>query len=79
MRSIATAAGTILIVMLSYGGAQAAPWCAYYGGHGGGGGGTNCGFYSFAQCMAAVTGTGGFCNRNPFESGSDNRRRYRRD
>jgi hypothetical protein len=66
---IAVAAATFL---LSTGGAQAAPWCANYGGRGGGG--TNCGFYSFAQCMAAVSGTGGFCTRNYAERGD---RRYR--
>jgi len=40
-------------------------WCAYYGsGHGG----TNCGFYSFEQCMAALSGNGGYCARNQFYS-----------
>jgi hypothetical protein len=38
-------------------------WCANYGGNGG----TNCGFYSFAQCQATVSGTGGFCSQNPFK------------
>jgi hypothetical protein len=61
--------------------AEAAPWCAQYGG--GRGGGTNCGFYSFQQCMAAISGNGGFCTQNLFEvpdrTGSDARRRYRRD
>ncbi len=38
------------------------PWCAYYSGRGGGG--TNCGFVSFEQCMATVSGIGGFCNIN---------------
>ena len=41
--------------------AQNYPWCALYSG-GGAGGGTNCGFVSFAQCMAtAMQGLGGFC------------------
>jgi hypothetical protein len=35
------------------------PWCGYDGG-----GGTNCGFVSFEQCMASISGNGGFCNRN---------------
>jgi Protein of unknown function (DUF3551) len=39
------------------------PWCAYYGGFGGGGG-TNCGFTTFQQCLADVSGIGGFCDRN---------------
>jgi hypothetical protein len=34
-------------------------WCAHYGRSGG----TNCGFHSFEQCQAAVSGTGGFCSR----------------
>jgi hypothetical protein len=42
--------------------AQNYPWCAYYSGRGGGG--TNCGFTTFEQCMATVSGIGGFCNRN---------------
>ena len=39
------------------------PWCAQYGGNGGGGG-LNCGFSSYAQCMATVSGIGGFCEQN---------------
>jgi hypothetical protein len=42
--------------------AQNYPWCAYYGGKEGGG--TNCGFATYEQCMAALSGNGGFCNRN---------------
>jgi hypothetical protein len=44
--------------------AQNYPWCAYYGGGEIGGGGTNCGFTSFEQCMATLSGMGGFCDRN---------------
>lgn len=44
--------------------AQNYPWCAYYSGGGGGGGGTNCGFTTFEQCMATISGIGGFCDRN---------------
>jgi Protein of unknown function (DUF3551) len=40
--------------------AQNYPWCAYYSGLGG----TNCGFSTYAQCMATLQGMGGFCNRN---------------
>lgn len=39
------------------------PWCAQYSG-GGTGGGTNCGFTTYEQCVATVSGIGGFCNRN---------------
>lgn len=41
--------------------AQNYPWCAYYGN---GDRGTNCGFVSFAQCLADVSGIGGFCQPN---------------
>jgi hypothetical protein len=41
--------------------AQNYPWCAYYSGKGGG---TNCGFTSFEQCLANVSGIGGFCEPN---------------
>jgi hypothetical protein len=43
--------------------AQNYPWCAYYGG-GYGGGGTNCGFTTREQCLATVSGIGGYCDRN---------------
>ena len=45
--------------------AQYAPWCAYYTGRGG----TNCGFHSYAQCQAAISGAGGTCNPNPASTG----------
>jgi hypothetical protein len=41
--------------------AQNYPWCAQYGG---GNGGRNCGFTTFAQCQADVSGIGGFCEPN---------------
>jgi hypothetical protein len=43
--------------------AQNYPWCAQYSGRALGGA-MNCGFVSFEQCMATVTGIGGFCVRN---------------
>jgi Protein of unknown function (DUF3551) len=43
--------------------AQNYPWCAQYSGRALGGA-MNCGFVSFAQCMATVSGIGGFCIRN---------------
>jgi hypothetical protein len=42
--------------------AQNYPWCAHYGSAFGGA--VNCGFSSFGQCMATVSGTGGFCVQN---------------
>jgi len=41
--------------------AQNYPWCAIYNA---GDNGSNCGFTSFPQCMATVSGIGGFCERN---------------
>lgn len=49
--------------------AQTYPWCAQYGRLGGGG--RNCGFVSYAQCMATVHGIGGFCERNSFYTGPE--------
>jgi hypothetical protein len=40
------------------------PWCAVYGGRFGGA--SNCGFSTWNQCMATVSGIGGFCQRNSF-------------
>jgi hypothetical protein len=41
--------------------AQNYPWCARYAK---GGDGQNCGFTTFDQCMANVSGIGGYCARN---------------
>ena len=35
------------------------PWCAVYGGRMSGS--SNCGFSTWNQCMATVSGIGGFC------------------
>jgi hypothetical protein len=39
--------------------AQNYPWCAQYSGSMGGS--MNCGFTTHEQCMATVSGAGGFC------------------
>ena len=79
MRSIAIVSIMFATLSLCANEAQAAPWCAQYGGRGGGG--TNCGFYSYQQCTAALSGNGGICSRNGAESSSwgdrESRRRYR--
>jgi hypothetical protein len=41
--------------------AQNYPWCAHYTK---GGGELNCGFSTWDQCMADVSGIGGFCQAN---------------
>jgi hypothetical protein len=83
MRTIPLIAITFAGLSLSAIGARAdGTWCAHYGvPH------SNCGFYSFQQCMAAISGNGGFCQLNPFSasagsaygSAREPRRRYRRD
>jgi hypothetical protein len=40
------------------------PWCAVYSGRMGGA--SNCGFSNRNQCMATVSGIGGFCEPNQF-------------
>ena len=68
---LATAIVTVLtLVAPTAGQAQTYPWCAQYGGMGGGGG-RNCGFVSYEQCMATVSGIGGFCERNSFYTGPE--------
>jgi len=39
------------------------PWCAQYGTRGGA---RNCGFNTWEQCRAAISGNGGYCIENPF-------------
>jgi hypothetical protein len=48
------------------------PWCAQYGYSGQGG--RNCGFSTYRQCMATVSGIGGSCERNQFYQGRPRRR-----
>jgi Protein of unknown function (DUF3551) len=43
------------------------PWCAQY--NGGRGGGRNCGFWTYQQCMATVSGNGGYCETNAMYRG----------
>ncbi|MGA2566474.1 MAG: DUF3551 domain-containing protein [Pseudolabrys sp.] len=49
------------------------PWCAQYSGGEDGGGGRNCGFSTYEQCMATVSGIGGTCEPNLFYTGPANR------
>ena len=37
------------------------PWCATYGN-----GRTNCYFSTWEQCRQAISGNGGYCDRNPW-------------
>jgi hypothetical protein len=73
MRTVAIAFAALFLSTI---GANAdGTWCANYSNQSG----SNCGFYSFEQCQATVSGIGGFCMRNPFSpSAAEPRRRYRR-
>jgi hypothetical protein len=59
MRRISVIWMILAALSLSSVGAHAAMWCANYGGQGG----RNCGFHSFEQCQAAISGNGGFCSQ----------------
>jgi len=77
MRTITVAAILFATMSLCADRAQAAPWCAHYNT------GLNaCSFYSFDQCMAALSGNGGVCSPNQFETpystGRVARRSYQR-
>jgi hypothetical protein len=53
----------VLVMMAAPPSAQAQnyPWCAHYGTPYDD---TSCGFVSYEQCMASVSGIGGFCEKN---------------
>jgi hypothetical protein len=76
----ATAAMAVSAVPAAAQQSQNYPWCAQYDE-----GGTNCGFVTLSQCNEALSGNGGFCERNaaaaaatapaPAPTGSIQRRR----
>jgi len=56
--------------------AQNRPWCAYYSGRFGGA--SNCGFSTYEQCLATVSGVGGWCQPNTmYVPPAGRQRRYR--
>jgi hypothetical protein len=75
MRIALTVALTMLATLVvDVAEAKTAPWCAVYGFFGA----TNCGFYSQAQCQAAISGNGGYCTRSfSGDSAADNASRGR--
>jgi hypothetical protein len=79
MRPIRITAITFAGLLLSSIGAHAGTWCANYGTAPG----MNCGFYSFQQCQATISGNGGFCQQNSAGSAygyaGQPQRRYRSD
>jgi len=76
MRTLLAAALTalpLLLVATDIAQAQNYPWCAQYTTRGGA---RNCGFVSWQQCMATVSGVGGFCERNYMYGHRRKARRY---
>ncbi|HKA73726.1 MAG TPA: DUF3551 domain-containing protein [Xanthobacteraceae bacterium] len=70
----AVAALPLFLVATDLAQAQNYPWCAQYTTRGGA---RNCGFVSWQQCMATVSGVGGFCVRNYMYRGGESRVRRR--
>ncbi|MFL4967496.1 MAG: DUF3551 domain-containing protein [Xanthobacteraceae bacterium] len=67
--ALAVAMATVpMLLMPASAQAQNYPWCAEYGMQGT----SNCGFVTAQQCMAALSGNGGYCAQNPmFRPGPD--------
>ena len=72
MRGLLPVLAVALLGMLASGHQSRAeityPWCAQYG-NGMDGGGRNCGFWTYEQCMAALSGNGGYCESNAMYHG----------
>lgn len=68
-------AAMLLIGLLGGGPAEAReyPWCARYDWTT-----RNCGFVSFQQCLATISGIGGRCEPNPFYKAPPPRKRNAR-
>ena len=63
------------LLLTMAGSAQAeGSWCLNKGGTGS----TNCGYYSYQQCMASVSGGTSFCRQNGFYQNYPARRTLRR-
>jgi hypothetical protein len=61
--SLLLAGGALFFVSAQPAAATEYPWCAQYTGSSAG---MNCGFVSQRQCLATVSGVGGFCRANPW-------------
>lgn len=64
---------SLLLTMASSAQAEGS-WCLNKGGTGS----TNCGYYSYQQCMASVSGGTSFCTQNGFYQNYPARRTLRR-
>lgn len=74
MRYFAVAFALGLALMMTEAGqARAGAWCAWYDPYT-----YNCGFNTFAQCQATVSGAGGYCARNVYGSQNAGPRPLRR-
>ena len=63
----------IPLALAGAGDARAGAWCSWYDPYT-----YNCGFTTFAQCQANISGMGGYCARNVYESQSAGSARPRR-
>ncbi len=61
MLAVIMAAPLMLLVQADPASAQNYPWCAQYASPGS----INCGFSTWEQCRAALSGNGGYCAENP--------------
>lgn len=59
--TLACALSLVLTPMLATDANAQGRWCAESGGRGGY---QNCGYYTYQQCRAAISGVGGFCRPN---------------
>jgi hypothetical protein len=71
MRSLIVAGslGLALLALPAAAEAREYPWCAQYSWSN-----YNCGFVTFQQCLATISGVGGFCKQNPRYAGPPPRR-----
>jgi hypothetical protein len=60
--AVVAAAAALMLLAPHAGNARDYPWCANYNDKYGA---RNCGFDTWEQCLATVSGIGGFCNQNP--------------
>jgi hypothetical protein len=70
---IAAVGASLCMLALGATTANAAAWCAYYDPYT-----SNCGFRTFQQCLATISGqSGAWCAANPRGSAEEPRRRTR--
>jgi hypothetical protein len=68
--AISGAVATLMLIAAAPSQAREYPWCARYDWTT-----TNCGFVSFQQCLATISGIGGRCEPNPRYVATQQRRR----